>query len=415
MGGSVPSSRARRVTSRLSAASLLGALALCAHVGCNAIVGFGDLEKVSKKVGTTSTAAAGGANAVIGLGVKHACATMVDQTLRCWGLNDFGQLGIGNTKSQNVPVAVPGMADVVFLSLGERHTCAVRSDGTVWCWGCNESAQLGIGPADGAPHPTPTRVEASPAKKVQAGKGHTCIETQTKTVECWGANQHGQLGDGSTDAKSFPTRVPGLTGVEKLSTGNGDFTCAVARDADAGGDRVFCWGINDKGQLGQPLSTPASPVPLPVPGIFDPDKVFIGREHACAPLSDSVVCWGANAHGQLGDGSFATRNNPVAVNGVIGMPEIAPAFGHTCGNETGSGIAKCWGSNEYGQLGTGGAGDDEPLPHALEGRGWEAVTADGDYACGRREGLSYCWGRNEWGQLGNGTTVSTGVPTLVKF
>jgi alpha-tubulin suppressor-like RCC1 family protein len=258
-------------------------------------------------------------------------------------------------------------------------------------------------------------VEAAPAKKVQASRAHTCIETTTKTVECWGANQHGQLGDGTRDAKSLPTRVPNLSGVQKLSAGDGDFSCAVAR-GDSGGDSVYCWGLNDKGQLGQPLSVTSSPTPLEVPGLVGADKVFAGREHVCATLSDTTVfCWGANDHGQLGDGTFATRPIPAIVTGVIGMSEVAPGFSHTCGNESGNGIAKCWGANDRGQLGIGKPPGDRPTPEALEGDGWNEVTTDGDTSCGRRGGLSYCWGRNDFGQLGDGTTRETNVPVPVRF
>src|SRR5688572_15923039 len=105
MGGS---GRARMVM----CAAALCAAALCAHAGCAQIVGFGDLERVAK-AGATSSAGVG-INANIGLGTKHACAVMADETLRCWGLNDFGQLGVGDVANRATPTPVPGIEHVTF-------------------------------------------------------------------------------------------------------------------------------------------------------------------------------------------------------------------------------------------------------------------------------------------------------------
>jgi alpha-tubulin suppressor-like RCC1 family protein len=380
---------------------------------CAAIVGFSDLERVNP-VAAPSEA---GVNASLALGPNHACAVLADQSVSCWGENDFGQLGIGTTEQKTTPTPVPGLSKVVFLSVGERHTCAVTLDGKTWCWGSNETGQLGVGPPDSTPHPKPAEVTgASPAKKVQAGGNHSCIETLTKTAECWGGNESGQLGDGTTNSRSNPAAVTGLVGVEKLSAGNGPFTCAVAQAPDAGGRSVLCWGKNDQGQIGQPSSVPASSVPLVVQGItVDPEKVYVGREHACATLADlTITCWGANAHGQLGDGKFDTRGTPALVQDVVGVVDVSPAFDHTCCADN-AGKARCWGSNAHGQLGIGPVGTDQPAAQTLDGNGWDQITTDGDTSCGRLQGVNYCWGRNDHGQLGNGATVDGPKPALVKF
>ena len=378
-------------------------------VACNGIVNWSELQRGATPGQAEPSGIAG--RVEVSLGIKHACATLADFSIACWGANEHGQLGLGHTDRVLVPTRVPNVRDVRFLSVGRAHTCVVSGDGEVSCWGSNESAQLGIGPADSIPHPEPQRVGCSKAKKVQASKGHTCIETLTKTAECWGANQFGQLGDGTTTQRSEPTRLPGLTGIEKLSAGDGDFTCAVASNP-AGGDAVYCWGLNDKGQIGQPLTTTSNPTPTIVAGITDPDKVFIGVEHACATLSDTTVeCWGSNEHGQLGDGTSATRFTPAKVKGVIGMTEVAPGVAHTCGTENAAGVTKCWGSNEHGQIGLGEVGGDRLSPTRIAGEGWETVTADGDSSCGTRGTTTYCWGRNDEGQLGDGTTEDRSEPT----
>src|SRR5688572_30764703 len=221
---------------------------LSSLTACGVIAGYDHFEKATNSTASEAGArsAEGGpalAASTLGLGPKHSCAVMTDLSLRCWGLNDLGQLGVGDTATKSVPTVVPKVKDVTFLSPGDKHTCVVNKDGEVWCWGSNESGQLGSGPADSAPHPNPVRVDgADPARKVQAGRNHTCIETTAKTVQCWGANQHGQLGDGTNVPKTSPQQVPNLTGVQKLSSSS-DSSCAVALHADAGGNAVFCWGL----------------------------------------------------------------------------------------------------------------------------------------------------------------------------
>jgi alpha-tubulin suppressor-like RCC1 family protein len=387
-----------------------------ALVACNAIVGFDELSKVDRVVADDGGGGGDGAPVEdVLLGARHTCAIMVDRTLRCWGLNDFGQLGLGDTQNRLVPTIVKGMTKVTFVSLGERHTCATLEGGAVHCWGSNESGQLGTGPPDTKAHPNPTKVEAAPAKKIQAGKAHTCTETLTKTVECWGANAAGQLGDGTLAPKSSPTRVPALAGVEKLSTGGGDHSCAVAQ-GDGGGDSVYCWGLNDKGQLGQPSSVASSPSPLIVPNVVGADKVFVGKEHSCAVLGDTTVqCWGSNERGQLGDGTFGTRPTPAPVMGVIGLSEVAAGFGHGCGAEKTAQIVKCWGQNQYGELGLGTAGGNRAAPERIQLDGWESVSAKGNHTCGKRKGIVHCWGRNDSGQLGIGVLGDVATPTPIKI
>lgn len=411
-----------RLRSSFAIAVLGSCGALAIFGGCNQVIGFDGLQRVDKlpdggSAGGSRDGGAGAAVATFFLGLKHSCAVLEDKSLWCWGLNDFGQLGIGGTEQQSRPKRVP-LNDVVYANLGERHTCAVLEDGSVHCWGSNERAQLGIGPADSEPHDKPAKVECSAAKKVQTGRGHTCIETSIKTLECWGSNELGQLGDGTTVTKSTPTKVPGLVGVSKASIGGGDHTCAVAQASDGGaGNVVYCWGNNDKGQLGRPRAEAASsPTPLPVAGVVDPDKVFVGFEFSCATLPDTTLtCWGANEHGQLGDGTLSTRHEPRPVSGVVGMTEIGAGRQHTCGVERTSLAAKCWGLNEFGQLGSGAAGGHEPTPKGLKDTGWNVVTTRGEHTCGVREGKNLCWGRNDNGQLGTGNTTDSPTPVEVRF
>jgi Regulator of chromosome condensation (RCC1) repeat len=188
------------------------------------------------------------------------------------------------------------------VSAGGAHSCLLRSDGTVWCWGANDAGQLGDGTRDGEAceggvpcRPAPTQVVGlDDVVEVQAGGRHTCARRADGGVWCWGANDTGQLGKGAEgEGSASPTRVGSLPAASALSAGD-SHTCAVA---DRG---VYCWGANASGELGD-SSTRASPRPRgPLLGY---ERVSAGRGFTCARLvGGSTWCWGANGAGQLGAG-----------------------------------------------------------------------------------------------------------------
>ena len=185
----------------------------------------------------------------ITVGGFHTCATRSDGTLWCWGYNDFGQLGIGNTISQDLPQQVTSPAADGWASgtAGYQHTCAARSDTTLWCWGNDREGELGIGNSIG-------QYEVPQQVTVPAGTGwtspvsggfHTCA-TRTHALWCWGQNDSGQLGIGSTAGEDLPqrVRVPTSTGWSLIALGT-FHTCATHT-----GHTLWCWGNNFQGQLG---------------------------------------------------------------------------------------------------------------------------------------------------------------------
>ncbi|HSZ30297.1 MAG TPA: hypothetical protein VK784_11175, partial [Pseudonocardiaceae bacterium] len=184
----------------------------------------------------------------ITVGGFHTCATRSDGTLWCWGSNDFGQLGIGNTISQDLPqqVTTPASTGWTSVTAGGEHTCATRSDGTLWCWGYNGVGQLGIGNTISQDLPQQVTSPAADGwASGTAGYQHTCAARSDGTLWCWGYNSDGQLGIGSHTSQDLPQQVttPASTGWTSVTAG--DFhTCATRTHA------VWCWGLNQSGQLG---------------------------------------------------------------------------------------------------------------------------------------------------------------------
>ena len=314
----------------------------------------------SFQLGTNAFARSSTANAVSGVssvaaitaGAWHTCS-LVNNTVQCWGDNSYGQLGIGTLINSATPVAASGITGATAVVAGSVRTCAITGGGFVQCWGDNDHGQLGNGAVSSVPVTTPVYVTGiNAASALTGGYNHTCALLSGGTVKCWGANYSGQLGNSSattsTSLSSIPVGVSGLTGVTSLGIGNmGDHSCAVIN-----GGTVQCWGDNTYGQLGNGTTTNAA-TPVTVTGISNATTVAVGGYHSCAQLSDSTVkCWGWNVLGQLGNGTTTDSSVPVTVSGITDATSISTGFVHSCAVHTGGGVT-CWGDNSYAQLGLG--------------------------------------------------------------
>jgi alpha-tubulin suppressor-like RCC1 family protein len=271
----------------------------------------------------TAVEAKGISNATqVSAGYQFTCALLSDGTVRCWGLNNVGQLGDGVSDHGNrlygndfspIPVEVTGISTATRVAVGFSHACALLSDGKIECWGLDNSGQLGDGPVPTYSTATPVEVKGiSTATQIAAGGFSTCARLSSGKVECWGDNGFGQLGNGSIDEYgiSTPVEVKGISTATQVTAG--DFhTCALLS-----GGRVDCWGVNGFGQLGDGTTT--SPLtPVEVTGISTAAQVAAGEFHTCALLSGGRVgCWGENISGQLGDGTHRSRRTPVEVTGI---------------------------------------------------------------------------------------------------
>lgn len=349
------------------------------------------------------------ANAVaIAAGDYHTCAVLADAGAHCWGSDDFGQLG-DDSAEVNRPTPVPVFgARLADIAAGGFHTCGLVADGTAVCWGPAGSGQLGNGAVANQAVPGPAVSGLARAIAVAGGVLHSCALLADGRARCWGENDSGQLGDGTTIDRPFPVAVVGVADALAI-VGGSLHTCAVV----AGG-AVLCWGDNSQGQLGNGTRSDSATATVAGggPGGVSGRKITAGGGHTCAVRGNGTAsCWGDNGSGQLGDGSATSRLTPTAVIGLANSVAVAAGGAHTCSLLAGGGIS-CWGRNDDGQLGDGTSTtrlEPQPVGLAVEAI---AVTAGGAHSCAlAATGTSLCWGRNDDGQLGDGTTTLRRTPT----
>jgi alpha-tubulin suppressor-like RCC1 family protein len=395
----------------------LTAIALCAL--CFAATGHGQSTSISVSpatatvsVGQTQQFTVSGAVTPTGVssGGEYTCVGLSDGTVSCTGRNQFGQHADGTINNTLTLGPAVNLANVSKVAAGDEFGCALIADGTVMCWGLGESGQIGNGTFNNI-NTAPTLVSGiTTAVAVASGYDHACALLADRTMVCWGSNVHGQLGNPSagTTASPVPVPVSGLSGVASFATG-AYHTCAVVADAT-----LQCWGKNDNGQLGNGTRT-SSPTPIPVDGLSNVAVVSGGGDHTCAVLTDRTVrCWGENEFGQLGNGTTLPSMTPDTVVGLTDAVAIAAGWRHVCAL-VGDGSLRCWGENDYGELGNGTTASSS-TPVGVEGIASAVGVTAGwwHHSCALLgDATVRCWGANEWGQLGSGTTTNAAAPVLV--
>ena len=347
-------------------------------------------------------------------GALHSCALTTTGGVECWGYNGDGELGNGTLTDSKVPVNVTGLSSgVVALAAGAWHTCALLNSGGVECWGDNDLGQLGDGTTTSRKTPVSVSGLTSGVAAVSAGQLHTCVLTTTGGAECWGYNGDGELGNGTTTDSKVPVGVSSLSaGVTQVSAG-GYHTCALTSDGGA-----HCWGANDFGELGDGTTT-TSPTPVTVTGLDDGiQSIVAGGLHTCAITgAGGAQCWGYNRDGELGDGTGVNNDQPVDVTGLTsGVARIAAGLAHTCAVTT-AGAAECWGDGEDGDLGDGAnAMDLAPVGVSGLSSGVASIGVGEYQSCAvLTSGFVSCWGSNTNGQVGDGTTVNRLTPVAVNL
>jgi alpha-tubulin suppressor-like RCC1 family protein len=396
-----------------------------AHCGsCTACVG-GPFCSLSAGVYACNKATA------VGAGTHVSFALFSNGTIDAWGADEgdlsnasSGQLGTGaNDANSSVPTLVSNTTTATAVAVGDSHACALLSNGTVECWGDNYYGELGTDTTT-ANSETPIAVTGlSNVIAIAAGAVHTCALVSGGTVQCWGSNDYGELGNdtsalcnGSDMCSSAPVAVSNLTNVTAIAIGaetdqNADHTCALL-----GTGKVECWGFNQDGELGNgSMTTNGVAAAGPVSNVTNATAITGRAEGGCALISGgSVRCWGTNDVGQLGDGTTNDSPTSVAVSDLTdGMSlSVGPTGNSVCAVRS-SGVAVCWGSNDTGQLGMGVQTEDmsmTPLP--VSGlTNVSAIAVGSGHACALlATGNVECWGSDFYGELANATAMSDDNP-----
>jgi alpha-tubulin suppressor-like RCC1 family protein len=302
-------------------------------------------------------------------------------------------------------VAVSFPAERSIVAAGGRHSCALNDAGRAECWGANDLGQLGDGSHED--HTGPALVAGDLAfSQLSAGASHTCGITRDGDAYCWGNNERGQLGDATTLQRDTPVRV-GAAGPFKTVRAGFGHSCALSRAGT-----ISCWGSNAYGQLGTGGGL-TSARPADVEGDLRFGALAVGWNHTCGVTNaGDLYCWGSNNTGQLGDGTRDDRRTPTRVASDQRFVAVAAGNQHTCGVTT-VGEVYCWGRNNFGQLATGPG--DRSQPGLVEAIGvFTGIAAGAVHTCARTSvGLLFCWGRNTFGQLGDGTTTDRPAPVRV--
>jgi len=348
----------------------------------------------------------------VSTGDQDACAFLNDGTADCWGAGGDGQLGNGNLRDSQVPVAVKGLSGVTSIATGSDSACAV-ADGGAACWGDNSSDQLGDDSGDPSSVPVAVQGLGSGVRSISVGGAFACAVLTSGAAECWGDDSSGELGDGGGEQQSgVPVQVSGLaSGVQSISAA-GLEACAVL---SSGG--VDCWGSGNDGTLGNGTSSSQSDTPVPVSNLSDATAVAVADDHVCALTSAGAVsCWGENYDGQLGDGDAESSSDVPVANPTLtsGVSAISSYAGGSCAIQ--SSTTDCWGIDSDGEVGNGTTTASEDTPQAVSGLDDAqslGAGSDADGTCAVESGGAIaCWGDNDSGQFGDGATTSSSTPVL---
>ncbi|MEM4719456.1 MAG: hypothetical protein QXG18_01150 [Candidatus Pacearchaeota archaeon] len=388
------------------------------------------------------------------------CVIREDKKVSCTGYNAHGQIGIGDKVRRTSFKENPYLSNVTKLTAGMLYFCALYNDsglGKVKCWGNNDRGELGVGDTSHRLIPTSVSGLENGVIDIQARKGYngedyvenTCALTIGGRIYCWGYNNnnHGTLGNGQSGSKSHPTLVEGIVRAKKFVLGGhstGGYGCALLDNGT-----VMCWGYNGFGQLGTGTTVSAKTSvtvmngPFPLQNVVD--IIATGSDYGttCALIRDgTVMCWGFNRYGQVGSGDKRNDyisnptlvkniggSNPKAIKLVTGGAGVYTSFCAILEDKT----VKCWGANNHGRIGLG-----QGVCGSIQGCGCKQNNNDkicyseptsvsglndikeiqlngwGEYGYGcaiKNNGDILCFGLNNNGQLGLGDRITRFVPT----
>lgn len=343
-------------------------------------------------------------------GRYHTCGITLSGEVVCWGA------------SRDSRTAGGGPATYQYVQAGELFSCGITLAKGIWCWGWNLEGEMGrVTLSQSATADTTTLPRGWPAntpipryRSVAGGAMHACgivqEGPQAGRAYCWGYGRDGQLGIGPTPFAPDLIGIPALDG-------------PIIADSILHRDRrVRPTLVSNAITFRADPFTIVPPPPDPAFPLPEGPYIAAGFAHTCAiaQAANQLYCWGLNESGQLGNGASGAgvvSNTPVAVSTPAQLVRITAGNSHTCGL-TAAGQVYCWGNNTYGQLGDGTT-SNRTTPTLVTGTGtgsliFAYVKAAEMTTCGlTTTGVGYCWGNNEYGQLGDGTTTNANVPRKV--
>ncbi len=358
--------------------------------------------------------------AAVSVGAEHTCAVDIMARALCWGENQAGQLGLGDTDRRLVPAVVQGPS-FASIAAGGGHTCGIATDGWTYCWGTSLFGQMGNGTTGLAGSTTPVRTSGDHQfVAIGAGDAHTCGLTLGGVAWCWGLDFDGRLGRGLALFDTIFVAVPDSVRTDELFvaiTAGDRHTCALTAAGAA-----YCWGSTARGQVGD--GTEGFPVgfrliPTPVAGGHTFAQIDAGRLHTCGvTTAGAVLCWGAGEAGQIGDGQRADRMVPTAAASSETFVRVAAGGDHTCAVASDDRLW-CWGRTQVGSIGDNTV-EERLTPALVPG----SLTAFRDVVAGDRasgatncglgpDDVLYCWGWGRNGQIGNADIYDQPEPTRV--
>lgn len=418
--------------------------------------------RVIDSIGNTSNAAVTIARpSKIAAGGSHVCALLTTGEVKCWGYNFYGQLGLGDTTNRGTNSSQMSSALAIVdlgagrtatdIVAGENHTCALLDNNTVKCWGYNAFGQLGQGDTNNRGDAASEMGDSlsaiqlgtgRTATAITAGGNHTCAILDNATAKCWGKNTNGQLGLGdTTDRGTAGGQMGSSLAAISLGTGRTALSIAAGQShtcARLDNSSMKCWGANGFGQLGQGDTTERGSagaqmgdalLAISLGTLKTVSAVAVGANHSCAILNDSTLkCFGYNAYGQLGQEDTTNYGSAGLQMGdslaEISLGTLRTASSASCGENFTCALldnssAKCWGYNNFGQLGQGDTnnrgdaaaemGDNLTALSLGTGRTALQIAAGGSHACALLDDYTVkCWGYNVSGQLGYGDTTTRG-------
>ncbi len=363
--------------------------------------------------------------ATIAAGGVQSCASTTEYGLKCWGRQYSGSVGNGQSTSCSIngqacysPVDVFGLeagSHPIAVAAGTEFTCAIAAAGVARCWGYNNRGQVGDGTTTTRFSPADVAGLGLGVTSIATGDAHGCAVTAAGAAKCWGFNTSGQLGDGTLVNRPTAVSVSGFGSavVTQVAVGYGH-SCGLT---SAGG--VKCWGDNAAGQLGDGTLV-AHQTAADVQGLTSGvSAIAAGGNQTCARLSTGgVKCWGDNTYGQLGDGTTVSRSMPTSVAGLdSGVAAVTVGRYHTCVRTT-AGAARCWGNNSHSEIGDGTTNQrTTSVPVSGLASGVFEIAAGDSHTCARlANGAVRCWGAIRDGRVGDGsrsTNSNALMPTPV--